>query len=163
MRYLLCTTILLAACSRRDANRDMPTDTTPAVTTDTTATPTAASTPAMSAVPDRLVGTWTAKGYDAGSKKAQLFTMTWSRTPEGSLAGMIAFKPGDTYKVKVVSSSDSMIVYQSDPHRSPTLKGQVVTRTEAKFVGDSLVGTYTARATKGGKTLRGRFTATQGK
>jgi hypothetical protein len=54
-----------------------------------------------------------------------------------------------------------MIVYESEPHRSPTLKGQVVTRTQARFVGDSLVGTYAARATQGGKVLRGRFTATQ--
>ena len=78
------------------------------------------------------------------------------------LVGEIAFKPGDTYKVKVLSTTDTLITYESEPHRSPTLKGEVVTRTQAKFVGDSLVGTYTARATKGGKVLRGRFTATQG-
>jgi hypothetical protein len=156
MRYLLCTALLLVACQRRQTTRDMAGDT---LSTDTAA-PSAAA-PAMSAVPDRLLGTWTAKGYDAGSKRAQPFTMTWTRAPDGSLAGTIAFKPGATYKVKVISTSDSMIVYQSDPHPSPTLKGQVVTRTQAKFVGDTLVGTYTARATRGGKVLKGRFTAMQ--
>ena len=125
-------------------------------------TPPHPAAPALSAVPDRLIGTWTAKGYDAGSTKAQLFTLTWSRAPDGSLVGEIAFKPGDTYKVKVLSTTDTLIVYESEPHRSPTLKGQVVTRTQARFVGDSLVGTYTARATKGGKVLRGKFTATHG-
>ena len=156
MRYLLCTALLLAACQRRETASGVPRDT---LVTDTAAPATA---PAMSAVPDRLVGSWTALGYDAGSTKAQRFTLTWDRAPDGSLVGVIAFKPGDTYKVKVVSTSDTMIVYESEPHRSPTLKGQVVTRTQARFVGDSLVGTYTARATKGGKVLRGRFTATQG-
>jgi hypothetical protein len=64
--------------------------------------------------------------------------------------------------VKVVSTGDSTFVYQSDPHRSPTLNTQVVTRTEARMVGDTLTGTYVARATQGGKTLRGRFTAVRG-
>jgi hypothetical protein len=161
MRYLLCTALLLAACERRDAGRDVVVDDTLARPMDTTI-PAAAPDRAMSAVADRLIGTWTAKGYDAGSTKPQLFTLTWDRSPDGSLAGRIAFKPGDTYNVKVVSTSDTMIVYESEPHSSPTLKGQVVTRTEAKFVGDSLVGNYTAKATSGGKTLRGRFTATHG-
>jgi hypothetical protein len=156
MRYLLCTALLLAACQRKETASGVPRDT---MVTDTAAPATA---PALSAVPDRLLGTWTARGYDAGSTKAQLFTLTWSRAPDGSLVGEIAFKPGDTYKVKVVSTTDTLIVYESEPHRSPTLKGQVVTRTQAKFVGDSLVGTYTATATKGGKVLRGHFTATHG-
>jgi hypothetical protein len=129
--------------------------------TDTAMAP-AGQAPAMTAVADRLLGTWTAKGYDAGSNRAQPFTLTWTRNPDGSMAGTIAFKTGETYKVKVISTSDTMIVYQSEPHRSPTLKGQVVTRTQAKFVGDTLVGTYTAKATKGGKVLKGRFTATHG-
>jgi hypothetical protein len=62
----------------------------------------------------------------------------------------------------VVSTSDTMIVYESEPHRSPTLKAQVVTRTQARLVGDSLLGTYEAKAQQGGKVLRGRFTATRG-
>ena len=159
MRYLICTVLLLAACQRKETASGVPRDT---LVTDTTAPAPSAAAPAMSAVPDRLVGTWNARGYDAGSTKAQLFTLTWSRAPDGSLVGEIAFKPGDTYKVKVLSTTDTLITYESEPHRSPTLKGQVVTRTQARFVGDSLVGTYTARATQGGKVLRGHFTATHG-
>lgn len=158
MRYLLCTALLLAACERRDNTRDMAQDT---MATDTITSPTATPDRAMSAVPDRLLGTWTARGYDAGSKSPQRFTITWSRGPDGNLVGKIAFQPGETYDVKVVSLGDTTIVYESAPHRSPTLKAQVVTRTTARFVGDSLVGTYEARAVTGGKTLRGKFTATK--
>ena len=155
MRYLLFTAFALAACGRADTARE-------ARAGDTAAPVTPAPSPAMSAVPDRLLGTWTAQGYDAGSKRGQPFTITWARAPDGSLTGTIAFQPGETYNVKVVSTSDTMIVYESEPHRSPTLKGQVVTRTQARIVGDSLMGTYEARATEGGKVLRGRFTAKRG-
>jgi hypothetical protein len=159
MRYLLCTVLVLAACERRaQTARDTTRMGNDTVAADTSAAP--AQT--MSAVPDRLLGSWTAQGYDAGSKRAQPFTITWSRAPDGSLVGVIAFRSGEKYNVKVVSTGDSTIVYQSDPHRSPTLKTQVVTRTTAKMVGDSLRGTYVARATKGGKVLKGRFTATRG-
>jgi hypothetical protein len=154
MRYLLCTALILAACERAETARDtLPADSAAAVAP--------APDRAMSAVPDRLLGTWTAQGYDAGSNRAQQFTMTWSRAPDGGLGGVIAFRPGTKYNVKVVSTGDSTIVYESEPHHSPTLKAQVVTRTEARLVGDSLVGTYEAKATEGGKVLRGRFTAKQ--
>jgi hypothetical protein len=155
MRYLLCTALLLAACERADTARDTRAG-------DTAAPDAPAAEGAMSAVPDRLLGTWTAKGYDAGSNKAQQFTITWTRGPDGGLTGVIAFRPGEQYNVKVVSTSDTMIVYESEPHRSPTLKAQVVTRTQARLVGDSLLGTYEAKAQQGGKVLRGRFTATRG-
>jgi hypothetical protein len=108
-----------------------------------------------------LEGTWTAQGYDSGSTRPQPFTITWTRAPGGGLAGKIAFKEGEAYAVKVVSMSDSTFTYESEPHRSPTLKAEVVTRTQARLVGDSLLGTYEARATAGEKTLRGRFTATR--
>ncbi|MEP7228427.1 MAG: hypothetical protein ABI785_13765 [Gemmatimonadales bacterium] len=152
MRYLLYTAFALTACGRHDTARD-------ARAADTSASPAPAPDRAMSAVADRLLGTWTAQGFDAGSTRAQQFTIAWARTPDGSLAGTIAFRPGETYTVKVVSTGDSTMVYESEPHHSPTLKEQVVTRTQAHLVGDSLVGTYEARGTKGGKVLRGRFTA----
>jgi hypothetical protein len=158
MRYLLCAAILLAACERRGNTARDTTSGTDTVALDTTAGP-VIRPQTMSAVPDRLIGSWTAKGYDAGSKRPQQFTITWSRSPDGSLGGQIAFASGEKYAVKVVSTGDSTIVYESAPHRSPTLKAQVVTRTTAKMVGDSLTGTYAARATKGGKVLKGRFTA----
>ena len=155
MRYLLCTALLLAACERRDTARETQ-------ATDTAASSTPAADQAMTAVPDRLLGTWIAQGYDAGSTKPQQFAITWTRAPDGGLVGTIAFRPGETYNVKVVSTTDTTIVYESEPHRSPTLKGQVVTRTQARLVGDSLLGTYEARATEGGKVLKGRFTAKRG-
>ena len=160
MRYLLCTVLALAACERRDTARDVSAaDTT--VLADTSDGDTSGRGQTMTALPDRLLGTWKAQGYDAGSSRGQPFTITWSRAPDGSLTGNIAFEGGEQYDVKVVSTTDTLIVYQSEPHRSPTLKTQVVTRTQARFVGDTLVGSYTARAGKGGKTLKGTFRATR--
>jgi hypothetical protein len=159
MRYLLFATLVLAACERRDAGRDVSTADT-MIDTLGPARDTARSQ-TMSAVPERLLGSWTAKGYDAGSNRAQPFTINWTRAPDGSLGGTIAFQGGEQYKVKVVSTGDSTFVYESEPHRSPTLKAEVVTRTQARLVGDTLVGTYEAKA-KTGKVLKGRFTATRG-
>jgi hypothetical protein len=161
MRYLLFAALTLAACERRNPSRDVSTTDTTHLSDTVTSRSATPPGQTMSAVPDRLVGMWTAKGYDAGSSRAQPFTITWSTTPDGSLAGIIAFQSGEKYNVKVVSTGDSTIVYQSDPHRSPTLKTQVVTRTQARIVGDTLKGTYEAKG-KGGKVLRGRFTAIRG-
>ena len=163
MRYLLCASVVLslAACERRDTARDATSTADSARTADTIMARDTAGQQTMSAVPDRLLGSWTAKGYDSGSSRAQPFTMTWSRSPDGSLSGSVAFQGGEKYKVKMVSTGDSTFVYQSEPHQSPTLKAQVVTRTRARLVGDTLTGTYEARA-KGGKVLKGRFVATRG-
>jgi hypothetical protein len=160
MRYLLCTVLALGACERRDTARDVSAADT-AVLADTSDRDTSGRGQTMTALPDRLLGSWKAQGYDAGSSRGQPFTITWARAPDGSLTGNIAFEGGEQYDVKLVSTSDTVIVYQSEPHRSPTLKTQVVTRTQARFVGDTLVGSYTARAGKGGKVLKGTFRATR--
>jgi hypothetical protein len=155
MRYLLCAVLVLAACDRADTARE-------AQRPDTTSVPPAAApapTLDTAAFAARLVGTWEAQGYDSGATRPQRFTLTWTQVPEGGLTGQIAFQPGEKYGVKVVSMSDSTLVYESEPHRSPTLKAEVVTRTEARLAGDSLTGTYEARAAAGEKVLRGRFTA----
>jgi hypothetical protein len=155
MRYLIWALLAAGACKGENAARDAQrADTTPAP-------PAAAPAPAQdtAAFAARLVGTWNAKGYDSGATRPQRFTITWSRDTAGGLAGQIAFRPGEKYGVKVVSMSDSTLAYESEPHRSPTLKAEVVTRTEARLSGDSLTGTYEARATAGEKVLRGRFSA----
>jgi hypothetical protein len=161
MRYLLFTALALVACEPRDKTSD--TRITDSIgVADTGIRSNAAEAEALSAIPDRLLGSWTAQGYDAGSSRPQPFTITWSRSPDGSLGGTVAFRGGETYNVKIVSTSDTTFAYESEPHRSPTLKAQVVTRTQAKLVGDTLTGTYEAKAATGGKVLRGRFTATRG-
>lgn len=156
MRYLLCTAFALAACGRGDNARTEAADTSMA---DTAPAPAPAPTPDPAALASRLEGTWNAEGSDSGSTRTQKFTIAWTRSPDGGLTGKIAFRPGETYNVKVVSTSDSTFVYESEPHRSPTLEAEVVTRTEARLSGDSLTGNYEARAAATGKTLRGRFTA----
>jgi hypothetical protein len=153
MRCLICVVLAVAACKREPAVRETE-------RAEITPTPSAAAAvPDTAAFAARLVGTWTAEGYDSGATKPQRFTLTWSRDSAGGLAGEIAFHPGEKYRVKVVSMGDSAVVYESEPHRSPTLKAEVVTHTEARLSGDSLAGTYEARATAGGKVLRGRFSA----
>lgn len=156
MRYLIGAVLLATACNRTERRPEAP----PA---DTAATAPAAAAPApapdTAAIAAKLAGTWNAEGYDSGSTKPQKFTITWNRAADGGLTGRIAFEKGESYNVKVVSLSDSAVSYESEPHRSPTLKAQVVTRTEARFSGDSLTGTYEARAEGGDKVLRGRFGA----
>lgn len=158
MRHLLLAVLTLVACERRDTARDV-SSTDSIIDTLEPGSDTTRSQ-AMTAISDRLLGSWTAKGYDAGSNRAQTFTIDWTRAPDGSLGGTIAFQGGEQYKVKVVSTGDSTFVYESEPHRSPTLKADVVTRTEARLVGDTLVGSYTAKA-KTGKALKGTFKATR--
>ena len=166
MRYLLCTIVAIAACGPSETARKAErgeTAAAPAIAESTRPAPPAAA-PAPTRAPDsvfaaRLAGTWNAKGYDSGSTRPQRFTITWTRAPDGGLTGKIAFRGGEKYDVKVVSTSDSTVVYESQPHRSPTLATEVVTRTEARLSGDSLSGTYEARATGGGKSLRGKFSA----
>jgi hypothetical protein len=161
MRFLLCTAVALAACGRTDTAREAQTADTAAAPAmaETTATPAPPAPAPDTALTARLVGSWTARGYDSGSTRPQRFTITWSRSPDGGVTGKLAFRQGETYNVKVVSTSDSTVVYESDPHQSPTLKAEVVTRTEAQLSGDSLTGKYEARAKEGGKTLSGRFSA----
>jgi hypothetical protein len=170
MRSLLYIVLALAACGRSDTARDTGTgdaardagagDTAPAVVAENTAV--AAPQPDITRISERLLGTWKAQGVDQGSTRPQKFTIIWTDKPDGELTGTIVFQPGESYDVEVVSATDSSIVYQSEPHNSPTLKAQVVTRTEARLVGDSLVGTYEAKATEGDKVLKGRFTAKRG-
>ena len=119
MRYVICALLIVTASDRAETARDArPADITPA--------PAAPDTAALAA---GLVGTWEAQGYDSGATRPQRFTITWSRSPEGGLTGQIAFRPGEKYAVKVVSMSDSSLLYESEPHQSPTLKAQVVTRS----------------------------------
>ena len=160
MRYVFCAVLALAACESRDNTRDVRITDSIGVA-DTGIRSNAGQSQALSAIPDRLLGSWMAQGYDAGSNRPQAFTLTWSRSPDGSLGGTVAFRGGETYNVKIVSTSDTTFVYESAPHQSPTLKAQVVTRTQARLVGDTLIGTYEARA-KTGKVLRGKFTAKRG-
>jgi hypothetical protein len=156
MRYLICAALALTACRRQNAARE-------AQSADPTPSPPAAAAPTpaqdTAAFAARLVGRWNGEGVDSGATRPQRFTLTWSRDSAGALVGEIAFRPGEKYRVKVVSMSDSTVVYESEPHRSPTLKADVVTHTEARLSADSLTGTYEARATAGGKVLRGRFGA----
>jgi hypothetical protein len=155
MRYLLGTALLLIACG--GGNRS---ETPPA---DTTSSPAAAAAPGpdTTAIAARLAGSWKAEGYDSGSTRPQHFTLTWSQAGDSGLRGQIAFEKGEKYAVRIVSLSDSLISYESAPHRSPTLKAEVVTRSEARLSGDSLNGTYEARAAGSDKVLRGRFRASR--
>jgi hypothetical protein len=165
MRLLICITLGFAAatCGKREAPGDAARmDTAAPVTPAAESSAAPAASGVDSAVAARLVGTWSAQGYDSGSTKPQRFTITWTRAPDGGLKGMIAFQKGEKYGVKLISAADDRVVYESDPHRSPTLGAEVVTHTEAQLSGDSLTGSYEARATERGKTLRGRFTAKRG-
>ncbi len=115
------------------------------------------------ALASRLAGTWRGEGVDSGSTTPQRFTMRWRQAQDGHPTGTVSLAGGPEYPVNVVWSSDTAFIYVSAPHRSPTLREEVVTRTLARFKGDSLVGTYEARPTKySPKSLTGRFSAVRG-
>ena len=70
MRYLLSTVLALAACGDRDTARD--TRITDSIgVADTGIRSNAAQSQPLSAIPDRLLGSWSAQGYDAGSSRPQ--------------------------------------------------------------------------------------------
>jgi hypothetical protein len=159
MRFLLCTVLALAACNRSKSEFGGRTDTTTtAAPADTMAPAPTAAAPAAELAP-KLEGTWKAVGYDSGSTRPSRFTIVWQKAPDGSLVGTITPASGPKYEVRIVSSSDSGFVQESAPHRSPTLGVEVVTHTEARLTGDSLTGTYQAKATTGSKSLSGKFSA----
>ena len=80
MRYLLLVLLTLPACERRDTARDV-SSTDSIIDTLEPGSDTTRSQ-AMTAISDRLLGSWTAKGYDAGSNRAQTFTIDWTRAPD---------------------------------------------------------------------------------
>jgi hypothetical protein len=159
MRFLpctaLCTMVVLASCAKKESERGArPADTA------TAAAPAAAPpTRGPAGLASKLVGTWAARGYNSGSARAMPFTIVYRRADD-SVTGTVTFPgAGPKYGVRIVSITESTFVQESDPHQSPTLKKEVVTRTEGRFAGDSISGTFEARPTKGGAPLRGRFTA----
>ena len=165
MRYLPCTTLcalaILSACAKKESGRGAAaTDTSAAAPAAAPPAAPASSTSASAGAASKLVGTWTAVGYDSGSTRPSHFTVIYQQGTGGGLTGRVTFAgSGPKYNVKIVSIADSGFVQESDPHQSPTLKKEVVTRTEARFAGDSMSGTFEARPTKGGNPLHGRFTA----
>ena len=165
MRSLPCTTLcavlILSACAKKESERGAAaTDTAAAAAPAPPSAAPASSTSASAGAASKLVGTWTAVGYDSGSTRASHFTVVYRQGTGGGLTGRVTFAgSGPKYNVKIVSVTDSGFVQESDPHQSPTLKKEVVTRTEARFSGDSMSGTFEARPTKGGNPLHGRFSA----
>ena len=142
MRFLpstmLCAIVILSACAKKESERRAAAADTGAAATPAAA-PSGASASSTSETPgaaSKLLGTWTAVGYDSGSARASRFTVVY-RQAAGGVTGTVTFAgSGPKYNVKVVAISDSGFVQESDPHQSPTLKKEVVTRTEARFAGD---------------------------
>ena len=155
MRIILGSVLVLAACSNPDTDRA-------SITTDTGAAAPAEvpAAPAASGAASKLVGTWEGRGYEEGDKKGTRYTAVRRLSEDGTVTGTLTIpSSGSKYNFKTISMTESTFVQESEPHRSPTLKTEVITRTEGRFAGDSMWGTYEARATAGGKTLRGRFVA----
>jgi hypothetical protein len=108
----------------------------------------------------RLAGTWHGHRTTPLSIKADSFTMSWKKAPDGHMAGTIATAGETKYPVNVVWSSDTAFIYESAPHVSALLHERVVTRGTVHFAGNQLNGTFEARPTKyEGKTTTGTFTA----
>ncbi|HZM25765.1 MAG TPA: hypothetical protein VFB89_00205 [Gemmatimonadales bacterium] len=108
----------------------------------------------------RLTGTWHGRRTTPISIRADSFTMSWKRAPDGHMAGTVATAGEAKYPVNVVWSSDTAFIYESGPHMSALLHERVITRATVHFDGNQLNGTFEARPTKyEGKTTTGTFTA----
>jgi hypothetical protein len=126
----------------------------------------AAAPPAQGQQPalaSRLAGTWKGTGTDSASHRSQPITLNWRKASDGHMTGTVALKGESKYPVNVVWSSDTAFIYESAPHESATLNEKVVTRTLARFKGDSLVGHYELRPAKGnkGRSLKGSFSVSK--
>jgi hypothetical protein len=65
----------------------------------------------------------------------------------------------DTARYHPVTMSDTAFVLESQPYMDRQSKMEVVDHVEGRMVGDSMVGTFEMRPTKGGKPTTGRWTA----
>jgi hypothetical protein len=113
------------------------------------------------ALASKLSGTWKGTGTDSASHQQQPITLSWKKASDGHMTGTVAVKGEAKYPVNVVWSSDTAFIYESGPHKSSTLHEKVVTRTLARFKGDSLIGQYELRPANGnkGRSLKGNFEA----
>jgi hypothetical protein len=75
-----------------------------------------------------------------------------SADSQGTLAGTLTFTGLGTPAIPVrpIAVSESTLVIEFGPYQSPTANVEVITRSEGRLAGDSLVGTYVALPTAGG-------------
>lgn len=127
MRSLLCLSLVIAACTGEK--------------------PRAPVSPAA-----RYAGTWEGRSHRSDSDTGVAFTIQLSADSQGTLSGTLAFTGTGmpAIPVRPVAVSESTLVIEFGPYQSPTANAEVITRSEGRLVGDSLVGTYVALPTAGG-------------
>ena len=127
MRRLLCLSLAIAACAGEK--------------------PRAAASPA-----ERYAGTWEGRARRSDADTGVAFTIQMSADSQGTLSGTVAFTGLGTpaIPVRTIAVSESTLVIEFGPYQSPTANTEVITRSEGRLAGDSLVGTYVALPTAGG-------------
>lgn len=139
MRTLVGAALLVAACAPGDRPRG------------------GAAGPAQ-----KYAGTFEGRSYRSASDTGTPFRIIAAVAPDGTLRGTLWFTAVDTpappIPVRARFVSDTGLVNEIGPYRSPAAKRDVVTIATGKLRGDSLNGTFEMRPPGGGDViLHGAF------
>jgi len=109
----------------------------------------------------QMTGTWEGRSFRSASDTAVPWTNVLTVGSDGALTGSLTFTGTNQPPVamRMVALTDSTISWELGPFYSPTVGAEVTSRTEARYAGDSLWGTFEARPTAGGEPVRGTFAA----
>jgi hypothetical protein len=138
MRTLLCVALGTAACAPGEKSHA------------------AAAGPAQ-----KYAGTFEGRSYRSASDTGTPFRLIAAVASDGTLRGTLWFTdvaPAPPIPVRARDVSDTVLVDEIGPYRSPTANRDVVTTTIGKLRGDSLNGTFEMRPPGGGNLImRGAF------
>jgi hypothetical protein len=138
MRTLLCCALGVAACAPGEKSH---------------------ATPAGPA--QKYVGTFDGRSYRSASDTGTPFRLIAAVASDGTLRGTLWFTEipaAPPIPVRTRQVSDTGLVDEIGPYRSPTANRDVVTTTTGKLRGDSLNGTFEMRPPGGGNLImRGAF------
>ncbi len=138
MRTLVCTALVVAGCAPGDKPRAA-----------------AAGGPAQ-----KYAGTFDGRSYRSASDTGTPFRLIAAVASDGTLRGTLLFRDvaAPPIPVRARQVSDTGLVDEIGPYRSPTANRDVVTTTTGKLRGDSLNGTFEMRPPGGGTLImRGAF------
>jgi hypothetical protein len=156
MRPLLCTMLVLAACTTRDDASDASEAASARI-----ATTGGTASPAQRRIAIHA-GTWEGRTFRSDRDTGTRWTNVVNVLPDSSLTGSLRFAASPrsaAVAVTYLRVTDSTVVQELGPYYSPTVKAEVMTRVEARVRADSTWGTYEMVPTKGGPPERGRLAA----
>lgn len=133
MRTAFCAALIVAACAPGDGSRG--------------------SVPATPA--QKYAGTWEGRSFHSESDTGTPFRIVAHVAQDGTLRSTLSFTtvPAPPIPIRAREVTDTLLVNEIGPYRSPTANADVVTRATGKLYGDSLNGTFEMRPARGGNPI----------